>query len=146
MPTRKTSKPKPSPELIPVKVQGHPPQLYMLQQLLTHKRNTKKSTRLAGLGDILVPWFDKTIDKPNQKLEGLGEIWDQLIPPPIAQHARLIGFHRGTLTVGLTNATVRNEFEYLLRQGLLRKLQTASKGAIFKIKTSIDGSSHKGAQ
>jgi len=141
----KAGGPAAKPELVPVEVKGQSHQLYVLQKLLTTKRGQARPAKLSGLGDILVPWYQKTIAKPGAKLGGITEIWEQMVPKHIADHARLIAFQRGTLSVALENATVRNELEYILRQGLLRQMQTLTKGAVFRIKTSIDGSALKDA-
>jgi hypothetical protein len=147
MPPRKRPSPKPTPsaksELVPVQIKGQSHQLYLLQKLLNNKRATKHPARLTGLGDILNPWFDKTIQKPSEKLDCVADLWLQLVPKKLADHSRIIAFHRGVLTVALEHATLKAELDGLMRQGLERKIQTASKGAVFRIKTSIDGSSSR---
>ena len=143
-PKIKSRKATTSPELVPVKVTGQSHQLYMLQQLISHKRGTRKRASLSGLGDILVPWYQKNVDQPGQKLAGIIELWAELVPERLATQTRLVGFVRGTLSVAVDHATARTELDYLLRQSLLRQLQTGSKGTIFRVKTSIDGSTEKG--
>ena len=115
----------------------------MLQQLINHKRGTRKKTTFSGLGDVLIPWYQKNVDLPGQKLSGITELWAELVPERLLSHTRLVGFVRGTLSVAIDHATARMELDHLLRQGLLRQLQTGSKGAIFKVKTSIDGTLEK---
>jgi hypothetical protein len=130
-------------ELVPVQVKGQSHQLYLLQKLLNNKRATRHPAKLTGLGDILNPWFDKTVQRPGEKLDGVADLWLQIVPKKIADHSRILSFNRGTLTVALEHATVKNELEMLLRKGLLRQLQISSKGAVFRVKTSIDGSPPK---
>jgi len=109
---------------------GERQQIISLHTLLTNKK--RRETRdAARLGDVLIPWFERTVAKPAAKLEGVADLWQEHVPANILQRCRLVGFQRGTLTVALDSATVRAELETRLRSGLLRVLQTGSKGALF---------------
>lgn len=111
--------------------------LISLHTLLTNKKNP--ATRdAARLGDVLLPWFEKTIAKPAARLEGISELWQNHVPADIVRRSRLKGFHRGTLSVTLDSATVRAELEAQLRAGLLRTLQVGSKGTLFRVRTSVE--------
>ena len=109
-----------------------------LQALLSNKK--RRDTRdAARLGDVLLPWFEKSVTRPGEKMAGIAELWQLHVPHKIVQRSRLAAFHRGTLTVALDSATVRAELDSQLRSGLLRTLQMGSKGALFKVKTIVDG-------
>jgi hypothetical protein len=113
-------------------------QLVSLRALLTNKKNP--TTRdAARLGDILLPWFEKTILKTAAHLEEVSELWQRHVPMNILQRCRLMGFQRGVLNVSLDSATVRAELDAKLRAGLLRTLQTESNGALFRVKTCVQG-------
>jgi hypothetical protein len=112
-----------------------------LHMLLTNKK--RPETRdAARLGDVLLPWYERSVAKPTAKLEIVAGLWQEHVPPNILPHCRLAGFHRGTLSVTLDSAAVRVELETRLRSGLLRVLQNGSRGALFRVKTSIE--SHLG--
>ena len=114
-------------------------QVVSLQTLLTNKK--RPDTRdAAKLGDVLLPWYEKTVTKPAAKLGRIAEIWQELVPAKLVQRSRLTAFTRGTLTVSLDSAPARSELDSLLRSGLLRVLQTASKGALFRVKTVVEAS------
>jgi len=119
-----------------LEVRGDRLKVYSLQTLLTNKRN-KETRDTARLGEVLLPWFEKMVEKPAEKLDGVMELWLSLVPANLKERARLVGFAKGTLTVALDSATMRAELDAKLRQGLLRQLQTASKGTIFRVKTSV---------
>jgi hypothetical protein len=122
---------------------GERQKVISLHMLLTNKK--RPETRdAARLGDVLLPWFEKTVAKPTAKLEQVAELWQEHVPANIVRHCRLAGFHRGTLSVQLDSAAVRVELETRLRSGLLRVLQTSSRGALFRVKTSIE--SHLGKE
>jgi hypothetical protein len=117
---------------------GERRKIISLHTLLTNKK--RRETRdAARLGDVLIPWFEKTVAKPAAKLEGVADLWQEHLPLNILQRCRLVGFQRGMLTVALDSATVRAELESRLRSGLLRVLQTESKGALFRVKTFVEG-------
>src|SRR5262249_53984467 len=105
-----------------LEMKGDRLKVFSLQTLLTNKK--RRETRdAARLGDVLLPWYEQTVAKPAAKLEGIVELWQELVPAAIVKRSRLVGFHRGTLTVALDSATVRAELESQLRSGLLRKMQ-----------------------
>jgi hypothetical protein len=111
--------------------------VFSLQTLLTNKRN-RETRDAARLGDVLLPWYEKTVAKPAEKLSGISELWEAHVPANLLSRTRLAGFHRGTLTVAVDSATVRAEIDAQLRGGLLRTLQTESRGAVYRVKTQIE--------
>ena len=119
-----------------LEMEGDRLKVYSLQTLLTNKKNP--DTRpVARLGDVLLPWFEKMVSQPAEKLSDSVELWQRLIPDKLYTRSRLLGLHRGTLTVALDSTTVRAELDAALRGGLLRQLQTESRGAIFRVKTRV---------
>ena len=119
-----------------LQMQGDRLKVYSLQTLLTNKRN-KETRETAKLGEVLLPWFEKMVNKPAQKLDGVLELWLSLAPTNLKDRSRLIGFTKGTLTIALESTTTRAELDARLRAGLLRQLQTGSKGAIYRVKTCV---------
>jgi hypothetical protein len=119
-----------------LEMQGDRLKVFSLQTLLTNKRS-KETRETAKLGEVLLPWFEKMVEKPAEKMEGVLELWMELAPAALRDRCRLTGFQRGTLTIAVESATVRAELDARLRQGLLRQLQTRSKGAVFRVKTSV---------
>jgi hypothetical protein len=119
--------------------------IFSLHTLLTNKR--RRDTRdAARLGDVLLPWFEHAVTKPAAKLDGIAELWQEHVPASLVKRSRLIAFHRGTLTVALDSTTVRAELDMRLRGGLLRTLQTASKGSVYRVKTCVQGVSEDSSQ
>lgn len=136
--TQRPATPKPDPLIQNLEPLTTKNQLLSLQQLLTNKSNPR-TRDAARLGDVLLPWFETVITKPAAKLDGLTDLLHSSIPANLLQHARILNLAKGTLSIALDSAPVRAQLDSLLRSGLLRKLQTASHGAIFRIKTSVDG-------
>jgi hypothetical protein len=144
MPRPKKKPPAPSPATPPdaaianLETAGDRLKIYSLQNLLTNKRNPE-TRDAARLGDVLLPWFEKSVNRPADKLDGIAEAWQKLVPTALVDRSRLLGLHRGTLTVALDSAPVRAQLDGLLRGGLLRQLQTESRGALYRIKTCVQG-------
>ena len=91
-------------------MRGDQLKVFTLHTLLTNKK--RKETRdAARLGDVLLPWFEKTVAKPAAKLEGIAEVWQSHVPDRVVSRSRLLGFHRGTLLVALDSTTVRAELD-----------------------------------
>jgi len=123
-------------ELANLETQGDHLKVFSLQNLLTNKKSPE-TRATARLGDVLLPWFEKTVAKPAKQLGPVIELWQTLVPAPLQSRSRLLGLSRGTLSIALDSATTRAELEACLRSGLLRQLQTESRGTIFKIKTCV---------
>ncbi len=119
-----------------LEMRGDRLKVFTLQTLLTNKRS-KETRETAKLGEVLLPWFEKMVKKPAEKLDGVMDLWMSLVPANLKERVRLISFQRGTLTVAVDSSTLRAELDARLREGLLRQLQTASKGAIFRVKTFV---------
>jgi hypothetical protein len=137
--TRKKTAPAGNvPPLTNLEMKGDRLKVFSLHTLLTNKR--RRDTRdAARLGDVLLPWYDQTVAKPAAKLEGIAELWQEHVPAGIVARSRLVGFHRGTLTVAVDSTTVRAELDMRLRGGLLRTMQAASKGSLYRIKLCVEG-------
>jgi hypothetical protein len=125
------------PEIVNLEMDGDRLKVFSLQTLLTNKRS-KETRDTARLGDVLLPWFDKMVTKPAEKIEDVLDLWLSLISPALKDRTRLVGFSKGTLTVAAGSSTVRAELDATLRGGLLRELQTQSRGAIYRIKTCVE--------
>lgn len=139
-PKKKPSAPAPpDPAISNLETAGDRLKIYSLQNLLTNKRNPE-TRDAARLGDVLLPWFEKSVNRPADKLEGITEAWQKLVPAALVDRSRLLGLHRGTLTVALDSAPVRAQLDGLLRGGLLRQLQTECRGTLYRIKTCVQGS------
>jgi hypothetical protein len=119
-----------------LEMQGDRLKVYSLAELVKHKQ-TRPKRPIMTLGDVLVPWFQKTIEKPSEKLALCSQLWLALVPKPLAANTRLVGFSRGTLTVAVDNAIARAELDGTLRRGLLQQLQTQSKGTIYRVRTCV---------
>jgi hypothetical protein len=131
---------KPPREVVNLEMEGDRLKVFTLQTLLTNKKNPE-TRDTARLGDVLLPWFEKVVHKPAEKLDGIAELWQTHVPANLKSRSQLVGFAKGVLTVALDSATIRAELDARLRAGLLRQLQTDSKGLIFKVKTCVRGSS-----
>lgn len=137
-PAMPRSKSTADPSIANLHTAGEHLKIFSLQNLLTNKRS-RETRAAARLGEVLLPWYEKTVARPGQKLEGISGLWQAHVPKPLLDHCRLVGFHRGTLTVALDSATVRAELDAKLRSGLLGLLQRESRGGLYRVKTCVQG-------
>jgi|TARA_B100000959_G_scaffold184578_1_gene192887 hypothetical protein len=72
--------------------------------------------------------------KGNRQSSSLVEAWDELVPSHIAKQATIVSIRNGVLEVATDGAAVAYQLNRLVRSGLLRDLQRASKGTLKKIK------------
>lgn len=127
------------PSLANLETQGEKLKIYSLDHLLKNKR-PRSARAPANLADILIPWFEKTIERPAAKLAGVTELWIAHAPKNLAPHTRLVSLIKGTLLVSADNAVVRAELDGALRRGLTKLLQIESRGLIYRVKTILEAS------
>ena len=111
-------------------------EVYSLQRLLTNKANPR-TRDAARLGEVLLPWFEKVVAKPAEKLAGVVELWQALVPERLAKRSRLLALSRGTLSVAVDSASLLAELDGQLRGGVLRQLQAGSHGSVYRVKTCV---------
>ncbi|MDP7008206.1 MAG: DciA family protein [Phycisphaerales bacterium] len=76
----------------------------------------------------------KGLRKGNRQLNSILEIWDERVPQHIAKQATIVSLRGGVLEVTTDGAAISYQLNRLIRGGLLRDLQRASKGTLKKIK------------
>lgn len=83
-------------------------------------------------------FFRNQIERPFRQLQGICELWRQLIPPDIAAHTRLDSFSRGILRVSVESSAWLYELDRLLRSGVERQLVTGYRGGgLRKVRLSV---------
>lgn len=99
----------------------------LLQRMARHKSTRAPET--APIGDALVEFFKKNIEKRHTKVGKVTESWIKLVPPSLCDHCTLEGMHRGTLTVLVDSSSHLYELKQLLLAGLEQQLTLACKAA-----------------
>ena len=90
------------------------------------------------LGDFLPKWFDKNISKSGDVLALANEALKAQLPGKLYRTIALGSLQRGHLTVYCSSSTAKMEIDAVLRQTLLRNIQIATKGLIFKVKIVVN--------
>lgn len=103
------------------------PELRNLERLNTYKAS--QPAPFDGLGDEIVHFFKKSVEPRHTKLGKIGEAWDRLVPPPLAEHACLDSLSRGTLTVLVDTASHLYDLRQLLLAGLEKQMLGACRTA-----------------
>ena len=76
----------------------------------------------------------KGLRKGNAQSSSIVEAWDALVPNHIARQATIVSLQNGVLEVVTDGSAIAYQLNRLVRGGLLRELQLASKGTLRKIK------------
>ena len=92
------------------------------------------------LGDFLPQWIEKNILRPGSILNTITDLWLQLVPPHLLIQTSFAGLAHRVLTVYTSSATAKMELDAMLRQGLFRQVQTASRGTIARVRTTVNRS------
>ena len=77
--------------------------------------------------------------KPHGQVGQLAGIWGELIPEPLAARTALASFSRGVLTVHVADSPALYELDRLLRGGVERRIQRASRAGLRRIKLRVGG-------
>ena len=101
------------------------------------RQATKKPDRTVKLGDCLTQLIDGCITPRQAKFGSIAELWEQLLPPEIANHCTLDGIFAGQLKVLVDSPSYMHELR-LSGERLLDQLrQHCPKARIKKIKFVI---------
>jgi len=103
-------------------------------QLRTVWQQRQFNDGVAHLGGLLGALLKRDLAKRVRQLSRLAEIWDELVPPEIAEHTALESFARGVLTVLVDSSPHRFQLQMLLSGGLQRDIQARFSGALNRVR------------
>lgn len=89
------------------------------------------------LGDGLLNWVEKAVEKPAKELEDVAPLWESLVPAEGRRRAKLVSFREGVLRVAVESAPARAFLQMLLKGGVERAMKEGTKGKLFKVKTYV---------
>jgi hypothetical protein len=101
-----------------------------LKRLRKWRAMSKKDT---SINDTLQA-MRKGLRKSSRQSTSVVEAWDVLVPSHIARQATIVSMRSGVLEVVTDGSAIAYQLNRLVRSGLLRDLQLASKGTLRKIK------------
>ncbi len=96
------------------------------------------------LGDILPEWYEKNVSKSGDLLAKASETLQAALHGKLLKTIAMGPLQRGHLTLYCSSSAAKMELDMVLRGTLLRQLQTATKGLIFKVKTVVNREYSKG--
>ena len=91
-----------------------------------------------SIHDFLEPIIKQNLQHRSAILTQVGELLMRTLPKKIGSSIALGNFYHGTLHVYTTSAPAKSELDRMLRQGLDEQVQIATKGAVLKVRTTID--------
>ncbi|HZL37693.1 MAG TPA: DciA family protein [Tepidisphaeraceae bacterium] len=101
-----------------------------LQQLARLQRVKQLPARVTALlGEEMIAYFKRSVEKRQTKLGKISECWAALVPETLCAHCALDSLHRGSLTVLVDSASHLYELKQLLLAGLQQQLLIACKSA-----------------
>jgi hypothetical protein len=84
------------------------------------------------LGSEVVHFFKQSVQKRQTKFGRIAKVWEQVIPPALAEHCALESLHRGSLTVIVDSSAHIYELKQLLLAGLEQQIKRACPSADLK--------------
>lgn len=82
-----------------------------------------------AMGEALLSFFKRSVEKRQPKLEVVSRAWQQLVPEFLLEHTCLESYARGQLTVLVDSASHLFELRQVLLSGLEKQLLVACKSA-----------------
>lgn len=101
-----------------------------LDRLRTYRARQERETSI----NETVQSVRKGLRKGNKASSSLIEAWDAAVPSHIANQATIVSMRNGVLDVLTDGASIAYQLNRLVRSGLLRELQKATKGTLRKIR------------
>jgi len=100
-----------------------------LSRMHQAKSASNRPLSAASLGDEMVDFFEKSVQKRQGKLVRIAEAWGLLVPGLLSEHCALESLSRGTLTVIVDSSSHLYELKQLLLAGLQDQLMLACRSA-----------------
>ena len=104
-----------------------------IRRLQSLRGRRDKDLSIAGIIDSVQEQAIRT----NKRLGELIELWDELVPAPIAEATTLIGLRGGVLRVAADSSAVAYELDRHLREGLLAELRGRYRGTLARVKVQL---------
>lgn len=97
------------------------------------RSRTPKDLSISGLVQAIQGQAEQT----QKKLGELINLWDELVPPELAEHSSLLGIRGGVLQVAADSSALVFEIDRLLREGLLKELRSRYHGTLMRVKVQV---------
>ena len=97
----------------------------ILARLHEAKSGSDQPPPAISLGDEMVQFFTRSVQKRQARLSRIAECWSMLVPEMISDHCALESLTRGTLTIIVDSASHLYELKQLLLAGLEQQLLLA---------------------
>jgi hypothetical protein len=94
-----------------------------------HRVKRVEPQKMASLGEEIVGFFKRSVQKRQTKLGKIGEVWGKLVPELLQEHSALESLNRGTLTVLVDSSPHLYDLKQLLLAGLEKQILLASRSA-----------------
>ena len=101
------------------------------------KWRTRAKREAVKLGDILTKLMDEQLSPRQAKFEAITELWQQLLPPNLCQHCKIVGISGGELEVLVESPSYANELRWCSSELLEQLQQRCPRARIKKIKFTV---------
>ena len=100
-------------------------------------KNKRRPDRTRRLSDVLTQIMDRRIAPQQNRFGSVAQLWEQLLPPRLVGHCRIIEVSGGTLNVAAETSAYANELRWASEQ-IIEQLQiNCPKARIRTIKVTI---------
>ena len=94
-----------------------------LQLVRLAKVKHREHEKIPKLGDSMVSFFKKEVQKRQTKLTQIAAAWSALIPPELSEHCCLESFSAGSLKILVDNSAHLYQLKQLLLGGVEKQLK-----------------------
>jgi hypothetical protein len=99
-----------------------------LQLLRLAKVKHREHKQMPKLGDSMVSFFKKEVQKRQTKMTQIAGAWNALIPPELSEHCCLDSFSAGSLKILVDNSAHLYQLKQLLLGGVEKQLKLTCVG------------------
>ncbi len=103
-------------------------------KLRTVWQQRQQADTVAPLSLPLANLMKRTLAKRVRQLARLAAVWEEVVPPQMADHTALQSYQRSILTVLVDSAPHRFQLQTLLAGGLLMEIRRRFSGPLDKVK------------
>lgn len=104
-----------------------------LEKLRAWRNRPQRDLTLGYLADHV----KRTVTKPHKQLGQIARLWEQAVPPALADRTALVSLTHGVLTVHVADSSAMYELDRLLRGGVELRLRQSCETTLRKVKCRV---------
>lgn len=107
-----------------------------IRQIETFRENRQSRQRDLTIRS-LIEGTAASAKRSHRQLGAIIDLWEQLVPRQLADHATIAGLRGGTLHVTVDSSAIAYDLDRLLRGGLEQQIREQYRGTLLRVRVKV---------